>query len=549
MGEGGVHCGSPYLYSMVGKGGIQAQCNLDMLDSMAFTLNGLVGPWILGGDWNCSPQDLTATGWLQKVGGVIHAPTAATSNGSVYDYFVVKKTISDGVQCTCKIGDAGYTPHSPARLIFRGIPRKVMVGQIRAPASIPAVLPHGPMQEPPAEPDDMIELGKTVDESYASFARDTVQMLQQLQGVVPPTGAKAGKDAKWAPGVSFRWKNLADPPASDLTRTTPVSRAWRNTAAWLRVVLANRTEHLTRAAVWKLLHYDHRLQIDDSRMKVAAAEFIAWRSCLSASILEHPTWTKSFLEVATEASHRANLRAATDAARRFEEWIADGRASGLKRQHLLSRTTTGWIPDKCGPSEEVQTSELDDLEGISSEQLRSALAYSPQADSPLAAQDAANSERTAWGNQWAMNLEHDELVWPEESDALPPMSLERFKCSLFSFAAGTGLGWDGVHPRALLRLDDPTLRRWMACMLKCERFGVWPQQVGVVAIVLLPKGDGEFRPIGLFPTIIRIWMRARVCVARAWEAGNALPCLLGGAGSGAQRASRQAAFLPSWQVF
>jgi hypothetical protein len=41
--------GSPYLFSMRGRGGIKAQCNLDMLDSMAFTLNGLVGPWILGG--------------------------------------------------------------------------------------------------------------------------------------------------------------------------------------------------------------------------------------------------------------------------------------------------------------------------------------------------------------------------------------------------------------------------------------------------------------------------------------------------------------------
>ena len=49
MGEGGDHFGSPYLFSMRGKGGIKAQCNLDMLDSMAFTLNGLVGPWILGG--------------------------------------------------------------------------------------------------------------------------------------------------------------------------------------------------------------------------------------------------------------------------------------------------------------------------------------------------------------------------------------------------------------------------------------------------------------------------------------------------------------------
>jgi len=145
------------------------------------------------------------------------------------------------------------------------------------------------MQEPPAEPDDLEELYKSIDQSYASLANDTAQILQQLQGVAPPTGAKAGKEAKWHHGVSFCWKNLADPPASDLSRTTPVSRAWRNTAAWMRVVLANRTEHLVRSAVWKLLHYDHRLQVDDPRMKVAAAEFIAWRSCLSASILESPT--------------------------------------------------------------------------------------------------------------------------------------------------------------------------------------------------------------------------------------------------------------------
>ena len=76
MGKGGVHFGSPYMFSMIGKGGIRAKCNLDLLDSMAFTLTSLVGPWIIAGDWNCTPEDLRATGWLQKLGGVIHAPSA-----------------------------------------------------------------------------------------------------------------------------------------------------------------------------------------------------------------------------------------------------------------------------------------------------------------------------------------------------------------------------------------------------------------------------------------------------------------------------------------
>ena len=62
MGKGGVHCGSAYLYSGVG---VAAKCNLDVLDTIAFTISGLVGPWIIGGDWNCTPADLEATGWLK----------------------------------------------------------------------------------------------------------------------------------------------------------------------------------------------------------------------------------------------------------------------------------------------------------------------------------------------------------------------------------------------------------------------------------------------------------------------------------------------------
>ena len=52
MGKGGVRCGSAYLYSGVG---VAAKCNLDLLDTIAFTISGLVGPWIIGGDWNCTP--------------------------------------------------------------------------------------------------------------------------------------------------------------------------------------------------------------------------------------------------------------------------------------------------------------------------------------------------------------------------------------------------------------------------------------------------------------------------------------------------------------
>ena len=74
--------------------------------------------------------------------------------------------------------------------------------------------------------------------------------------------------------------------------------------------------------------------------------------------------------------------------------------------------------------------------------------------------------------------------------ALPQVTLEHFKVALFSFPNGTGLAWDAVHPRSLLRLPDEVLRAWTALLEKCEREGVWPGTVGSVTVVLLPKPEG-----------------------------------------------------------
>ena len=67
--------------------GIRAEANLDLLDTVSCTLSGLKGPWCIGGDFNCTPAQLIDTGWLAKVGGVIHYPTDATTDkGKTYDF-------------------------------------------------------------------------------------------------------------------------------------------------------------------------------------------------------------------------------------------------------------------------------------------------------------------------------------------------------------------------------------------------------------------------------------------------------------------------------
>ena len=129
-------------------------------------------------------------------------------------------------------------------------------------------------------------------------------------------------------------------------------------------------------------------------------------------------------------------------------------------------------------------------------------------------------------------MKPDDLQWPQDAQQLPPMSLKRFKAAFVSFPAGTGLGWDAVHPRALLRLPDEVLYQWMALLLKCEREGRWPDDVGVVLVVLLPKPEGGFRPIGLLPHLPRVWMRARRDEAKQWEVDCDRSYLYVGSGRG-----------------
>lgn len=110
----------------------------------------------------------------------------------------------------------------------------------------------------------------------------------------------------------------------------------------------------------------------------------------------------------------------------------------------------------------------------------------------------------------------------------PPLLLEHFVRALVLFPCGTGLDWDGLRSRALTRLPTGILQAKLQLFAPCEAAGRWPEVVQLVIIVLLAKADGGYRPIGLLPTLPRIWMRARRAVARGWEASQARPYLFVG---------------------
>jgi hypothetical protein len=111
------------------------------------------------------------------------------------------------------------------------------------------------------------------------------------------------------------------------------------------------------------------------------------------------------------------------------------------------------------------------------------------------------------------------------------------RSAALSFPPNTGQGADGVAPRAINRLSSQAFQALIVLFLTFEATGNWCQALNLVLIVLLFKPDGGRRPIGLFPTIIRIWMRVRIACARKWERTHGNDSLFAGPDMGAQKAS------------
>ena len=160
---------------------------------------------------------------------------------------------------------------------------------------------------------------------------------------------------------------------------------------------------------------------------------------------------------------------------------------------------------------------------------------------PLSDQAAVERDAKEWADLWRAGEEYS-VIFGDNIDPLPPLTISDLKNAAMTFPNNTGLGSDNVSPRALMRLPAEALAELVDLLHQAEKLGSWTNALALVMIVMLPKDDGGKRPIGLFPTLIRVWMRARAPIARKWEAKTARPELFGGRGMGAQRAAWIASF-------
>ena len=164
----------------------------------------------------------------------------------------------------------------------------------------------------------------------------------------------------------------------------------------------------------------------------------------------------------------------------------------------MTKVASGWIPSATRPTDDMREDHSDDE--CTEQQLEQAERV------PLSSQQEVDDEAARWATEWAVQEPWTPIPWPSISgciDDLPALSVSILREAALTFAANTGLGWDRLQPRAVLRCPDKALIVLACILVAAEAAGCWPESVGVTLIYLVPKPGGGRRPIGLLPSIIR----------------------------------------------
>ncbi|CAK0885457.1 unnamed protein product, partial [Prorocentrum cordatum] len=115
----------------------------------------------------------------------------------------------------------------------------------------------------------------------------------------------------------------------------------------------------------------------------------------------------------------------------------------------------------------------------------------------------------------------------EAPEPLPSLEVDSLRHLLKRHGRWAGLGWDQLHPRQLLLLDESFLARLLDVLASWED-GPEAYWDWLAVIVFRAKADGGRRPIAPTCLQLRLWSALRGPIVRAWEAQHHEVWYIGG---------------------
>ncbi len=234
-------------------------------------------------------------------------------------------------------------------------------------------------------------------------------------------------------------------------------------------------------------------------------------------------WTVRMQALADEVSKfekretRAELAAALTA---WRDWVKENAHRGLRNAHAHSKTAVPWTP----------TTTLRDEGTITADPLELLRHYRNKFRGLWEAADYDDAEGA---DQQQGPADCDDL----DDNVMQPLPLllpEQLREAAKSFSASSASTFDGFKLRHYSLLTDEALGALAIIFQVAETTGFFPRQLRAVPVPLLAKPKGGHRPIGIFTSPYRLWVKARRPQADEWESLNDRPYWASGKARSAQ---------------
>ena len=471
--------------------------NQQLLGLLGDEVRRCAGLWVIGGDFNMEPEAFGQFATPARLPGILVAPAIPTfrHGASVrrFDYFVVHRAVACQIREVCVLEESGISPHHPVRMQLK----RSFQGLVTRVQAVPRALPQpgvGCAREP-WRWDTQRE--RSMDERWEWLMYCTECEILESADVVG-----VGARAHMGRGALPRWVTRKVVPQKAHNRPKPAAdtRWWRILCnrlreLWLMEALPTRRPHLPQQPE----------QIQRLRRQLTLMAVQASTDSWSGEIMEAVTCTYGEDELrdlkdlhwraleTLDKLHKRDRRAREKEISRFAREASEG-AAGLL--HRITKSRAVWCPRDAAQGEATNPRDAADL--------------------------AAKSWAVIWRTHDA-EMQGADRPWeePSVSDAneLPQLEVEGptgFAAVVSSFKPKTGIGVDAIHPSVWSRISDKGKQLFTDLLHDVELTLAWPAQIQTLIYFLVPKTPTGERPIGLMPSIVRVWERMRKPVMDQW---------------------------------
>ncbi len=224
-------------------------------------------------------------------------------------------------------------------------------------------------------------------------------------------------------------------------------------------------------------------------------------------------WCRELAAKAAEAAEPAEAKHRNDTAAAVRRWAEEAGHAGAAMAHRWTKVPEGWRPESVN-------AEVDGATGLTA--------------NPGAVVEA---EREKWQKLWCPpGVAKEKLNWAAANPLERP-SVDMFRRAARRIPRSTGIGVEGILPADFDALDDEGIGVCVDIMMACEAIGFIPEPIALVLVRMIPKRDGGRRPIGLLPSLYRIWSKVRAGEVRDWERRWARSYFAAGPGKAADAAA------------